>query len=294
MFIYVQTPPVNFSNDIAHLIEHCIHNRLISSIKDYFINCDNEPEIFYWYTKYTIHGWNYKNFIEKITQPLNSKNFHKESLALQEELDEKNFINIFRWIINHTLWYKKEFKSDCFKFWEIVEYHKKWYNHNHFVLTDEHYNVLQNAIKVQSYDKRTFSPIKHFRKKINGEKDWITILPYAHWKDQILADFVCTVFDAWWSYYYRGKHCIYYSPCSCIIEWENYVWVALPVIDTLPTKYFFEQTKKYYCELLEYRKARENAIINLLYINQLPSNNEMIDFVRQIPLNIAFSFFENV
>jgi len=283
MYLYVQTPPVDSSNAIAHLIEHSIDNMGIYSIEKYFEKCDYNPETYFSYTKYDIGDQNYNNFITEIEKPLDKKIIRKEYKALREELREKSFVNKFRFVLMEKRW-KKTTKNGL-NIWDIISYHERYYNEQHYVLSDNDFNIIENWIKIEDNKHWEFLILNQFDKVIDWEKNFITILKYSHWKDQVLSDFIGILFDTRAEYNYRYIQWLYHYPYSCVIEWDGYIWIALPLISTYPEIDFINNAMKYYCTLIMEGKARENSIINLLYINQLPSKQDMISFIHGISID---------
>lgn len=284
MYLYVKTPTINNSNIIAHLIEHCVHNAGISSIEQYFKICDFNPETFYLYTKYNIQDKDYKRFIKNLEQPIDKKIISREYKALKEELREKTFVNKFRFFLNKKIWNKVVNK---FNITDVISYHKKYYNKQHYVLADDNYKILKNWIKIENKKEWNFKILNQTQSAIDWEKNFVTILKYSHRKDQVLSDFIWILYDTWAEYNYRYIQWFYHYPYSCVIEWEKYIWIALPLIDKYPKIDFIKHAIEYYCTLIMEWKARENGIINLLHINQLPSQQEMISFIKKIPISVV-------
>ena len=75
---------------------------------------------------------------------------------------------------------------------------------------------------------------------------------------------------------------IYTYQCSSMIEGTNYITIAIPKLQYNIEYAFFDNAKKYYKELLNDWKIRENQIINVLYKNQLPSKAMIQEFIESI------------
>ena len=284
MYLYVKTPPINHSNKIAHLVEHCVHNARASSIDKYFKICDYNPSTFFSYTKYFIHDQDYESFIKEIEEPLQEKIIKREYKALKEELKQKTFINKFRNFVDKRIWNIKN--KEKLNIWDVISYHKNNYNNEHYIIADDNYKIIKNWINIKNENEWKFEILGQSQNVIDWEKNFVTILKYSNRKDQVLLDFIWVLYDTWAEYNYRYIHWSYNYPYSCIVEGDWYVWIALPLLNKYPNTDFIKQAVEYYCILLMEWNARENSIINLLYINQLPSQDDMISFIKERPIDI--------
>lgn len=279
MYLYIQTPPVNNSNKVAHLVEHCVHNKENLSISEYFNICDIDAETSFWYTKFNLHHFDIKKFIHAIEYPLTNKLIKKELQVLNEELQEKIFTQKIRKITEKALNIKEDNRIN---YKEIITYHKKYYNKNHYIITDENYDIIQIWIKTIKDTNRKPQILQKIHKRISWEANTLIVLKYSHWKDQIIANFIEILIDTRIEYQERYMKWIYTYQCSSMIEGTNYITIAIPKLQYNIEYEFFDNAKKYYKELLNDWKIRENQIINVLYKNQLPSKAMIQEFIESI------------
>ena len=284
MYFYIQTPPVNNSNKLTHLLEHCVHNVDNLGYDEFFDRCMIKSQTFYWYTKFDIWNHDINDFIKSIESPLSSDIVKKEKNALDLELQDNLFTKKLRKIVESELCLKE---NNRISFWNLVDYHKQYYNFDHYVIADEDYNIVKCWLKIVEHWDWKLNLIKKISKKISNEMNYIVILKYSHWKDQILMHFLEVLIDSWIEYNDRYLNWIYYYPCSCMIEWNWYISLSIPHYNLWIPKNFFERTKEFYIRLLSIWDTRENVIINLLYLNQLADKHEIRDFIMNL-------WYENV
>ena len=279
MYFYIQTPPINNSNKLPHLLEHCAHNVDNLDYDEYFDRCMIKSQTFYWYTKFDIWNHDINDFIKSIESPFSSDIVKKEKNALDLELQENIFTKKLKKIVETELCLKEK---NHFSVWNLVDYHKRYYNFDHYVIADENYNIVKCWLTIVEYGDRKFNLIKKVSKKISNEMNYIVILKYDHWKDQILMHFIEVLIDSWFEYNDRYLNWIYYYPCSCMIEGNWYISLSIPHYNLCIPKNFFERTKEFYIKLLSIWDTRENVIINLLYLNQLADKYEIRDFIMNL------------
>ncbi len=282
MYLYIQTPPLNNSNKLPHLLEHCVHNVDNLSFSEYFDRCLIKSQTFFWYTKFDIWNRDVADFIKSIESPLSLNIFKKEKIALNVELQDNIFTNRLRKIVESELCLRE---NNRISIWDLVDYHMSYYNFDHYVITDENYNIIKHWLKIVKYWDRNVDLIKKLSKKINNELNYILILGYHHWKDQILMHFLEILIDSCIEYNDRYLCWNYYYPCTCMIEWNWYISLSIPHYKLQISKNFFEETKKFYLKLLNDWDTRENIIINLLYLNQLADKHEVRDFILNLWYN---------
>ena len=282
MYLYIQTPPLNNSNKLPHLLEHCVHNVDNLSFCEYFDRCLIKSQTFFWYTKFDIWNRDVADFIKSIESPLSLNVFKKEKIALNVELQDNIFTNRLRKIVESELCLRE---NNRISIWDLVDYHISYYNFDHYVITDENYNIIKHWLKIVKYWDRNVDLIKKLSKKINNELNYILILGYHHWKDQILMHFLEILIDSCIEYNDRYLCWNYYYPCTCMIEWNWYISLSIPHYKLQISKNFFEETKKFYLKLLNDWDTRENIIINLLYLNQLADKHEVRDFILNLWYN---------
>lgn len=291
MLIYIQTPPINNSNKIPHLIEHCVHNKDNLLFNEYFSRCSIKSQTFYWYTKFDILNYDVNDFIMSIESPFTLDIVKKELRALNTELEENLFTMKLRKIVEREL--NLDVSNRIF-FNDLVKYHKQYYNNSHYVVTDDKYNIVKCWIKIIRPSERKFNLLKKIRKKISNEMNNVIIINYNNWKDQVLMHFVEVLVDSWIEYNDRYINWKYYYPCSCMIEWNSYIAISIPHYDLDISKAFFEETKKYYAKQFINWDTWENKIINLLYINQLPTDDEVVDFITNLKYTMVFALIRYV
>lgn len=288
LYVYIKTPQVDNSNACAHIVEHCVLNRDVLSPQDFYTLCDIKGESYSGYTRYDLYKKvNLESFIQWICGPLDKKVCTKEMLAFKEETKEEIFPDILKKKVEKLIYGKdRESKTKDYSRTDITAYHKKQYKRNNMVICTSEYKILENNIPIKTPWKWVLDIKKHATVSIQWEKNTIIVLPYAHWKSQVLLYFIEFLYDTYIEYterYIKGE---YSFPTACMIEIEKYVCIAIPqsiLCEISPD--FLDAAKKHFCFVSMDEYARKIEIINLLSIWHLPTDKDIKDFIMSIDID---------
>lgn len=286
-YIYIKTPEVGYVNTDAHIVEHCAVNRENISLQDFFGVCDIKGECYVWYTRYDVYEKiDIEKFIQGICTPLDKRVFKKEISAFKEETKHESFTGIFKKKVEKLLHnpldilHKKTSSRE-----QINAYHTKYYTRKNMVICTWAYKILENNIPTKTPWKWSLSIKKQYASSLRGEINKITILPYTHRKSQVLLYFIEFLYDTSMEYQKRYLQWTYDVPTSCMIEMSGYVAIAIP--QHLPYDIsldFLNEAKKHFCDISLNEYARKIEIINLVYIWQLPTDEEIKEFIQSIAI----------
>lgn len=281
MKLFIKISFYKNSKYLAHLLEHTMW-----SYKNYFEISEID---FYTFNDYILLDFpNYLD-IEKIKNIVFKKpdrsQIEYEKQILKDEFLQTNI----KLKIEHKIWkilFWSDFntiKNSQVSYKEIINYHKKYFNKENILITDDEYNIFEDNIFSKYFEKNITFSEDYFSFKVDNFPCFLFVKKIENYLDYYLFFFLEFFYENLFSYEIRFKEWFYYYDhfaFSSRIYNVNIFCITCEFLDF--DEIFFEKSKERFLEIIEkwyWRKWK--VICKMIYWEDI-NFKEIKNFIKNL------------